>query len=112
MQDTKQAFSKAALPLILMMGLSGCFGGKEDDMAQVGRAMMMPQTAVPQVEPCAASQWRDQLLDRRDGALTRLSLPAGHRVLRPGSLVTADMDDRRMTVTVNSRGVIDGVYCG
>ncbi len=112
MQNTKQAFSRAALPLFLMIGLSGCFGGRDDDMAQVGRAVMMPPSAMPQLEACAAAEWRERLLDRREATLTRLSLPASHRVLRPGSLVTADMDDRRMTVTVNGKGVIDGVYCG
>ncbi|WP_366812734.1 I78 family peptidase inhibitor [Gemmobacter sp.] len=52
------------------------------------------------------------MLDRRATVLGRADLPAGHRVLRPGDLMTAEVDPQRMTVTVNSKGKIDNVYCG
>lgn len=111
MLKRKQVLSSAAVPMILLMSLGGCMGGK-DDGAQVGRAMMLPQAGVAAVEPCAAGHWREQLLDRRDAVLAGLSLPAGHRVLHPGSLISADVVESRMTVTVNGKGRIDGVYCG
>ena len=126
MLKRKQVLSSAAVPMILLMSLGGCMGGKDDgaqydgarddgaqyDGAQVGRAMMLPQAGVAAVEPCAAGHWREQLLDRRDAVLAGLSLPAGHRVLHPGSLISADVVESRMTVTVNGKGRIDRVYCG
>lgn len=116
MLKRKQVLSSVAVPMILLLSLGGCMGGKDDgaqdDGAQVGRAMMLPQAGVAAVEPCAAGHWREQLLDRRDAVLAGLSLPAGHRVLHPGSLISADVVESRMTVTVNGKGRIDGVYCG
>ena len=63
-------------------------------------------------ESCAAGGWRARLLDKRDAVLARADLPAGHRVLHPGDLMTAEVNPQRMTVTVNSKGKIDNVYCG
>ena len=117
------------LALVLMMG--GCMG-RDTGEAQVGRALMMPQSgiaveattgpapgldagvAVPGALPesCAAGGWRARLLDKRDAVLRRADLPAGHRVLHPGDLMTAEVNPQRMTVTVNSKGKIDNVYCG
>ena len=117
------------LALVLMMG--GCMG-RDPGEAQVGRALMMPQSgiaveattgpamglatgvAVPGALPesCAAGGWRARLLDKRDAVLRRADLPAGHRVLHPGDLMTAEVNPQRMTVTVNSKGKIDNVYCG
>lgn len=104
--------------------------GRDAGEAQVGRALMMPQsgiaveatsgagarvdgtTPVAMSEACAAGGWRARLLDRRDAVLARVDLPAGHRVLHPGDLMTAEVNPQRMTVTVNSKGKIDNVYCG
>lgn len=114
-------------PLALVLMTGGCMG-RDGGEAQVGRAVMMPQAAIlaePQSEPmagavapgmlsesCAAGGWRARLLDRGDAVLARADLPTGHRVLRPGDLVTAEVNPQRMTVTVNSKGKIDNVYCG
>lgn len=112
-----------SLGLVLMMG--GCMG-RGGDEAQVGRAVMMPQAgiagqaaaaapaAVPGAlaESCAAGGWRARLLDKRDAVLARADLPAGHRILRPGDMMSAEVNPQRMTVTVNSKGKIDNVYCG
>ena len=118
------------LALVLMMG--GCMG-RDTGEAQVGRALMMPQSGIAVeaattgpatgldagvaapgalVESCAAGGWRARLLDKRDAVLRRADLPAGHRVLHPGDLMTAEVNPQRMTVTVNSKGKIDNVYCG
>lgn len=117
----------AAGPLVLVLMTSGCMG-RDGDEAQVGRAVMMPQAglaveaasgaaaqrSVPGAlaESCAAGGWRSRLLDKRAAVLARAELPAGHRVLRPGDLMTAEVNPQRMTVTVNGKGKIDNVYCG
>ncbi len=126
-------------PLALVLMAGGCMG-RDAGEAQVGRALMMPQSgiaveaatgpatgpatglaaglatgvAVPGALPesCAAGGWRARLLDKRDAVLARADLPAGHRVLHPGDLMTAEVNPQRMTVTVNSKGKIDNVYCG
>ena len=118
-------------PLALVLMTGGCMG-RDAGEAQVGRALMMPQSgiaveaatgpatglatgvAVPGTLPesCAAGGWRARLLDKRDAVLARADLPAGHRVLHPGDLMTAEVNPQRMTVTVNSKGKIDNVYCG
>lgn len=107
-------------PLALALVASGCMGFRADE-AQVGRAILMPQAtlggdpaAAPTTlaESCDAGGWRPRLLDRRDGLLARSALPAGHRVLRPGDMMSAEVDPQRMTITVNGKGKIDSVYCG
>ncbi len=131
MQSIGQCMKAVVVPLTMVLTMAGCMGRGEDAAAtgaQVGRATMMPQgtlammagagRAQPQVatpimaESCVAGEWRSRLLDRRDGVLARADLPPGHRVLHPGDLVTAEVNERRMTVTVNGKGRIDNVYCG
>ncbi|WP_192931141.1 I78 family peptidase inhibitor [Gemmobacter serpentinus] len=91
--------------------LAGCLGRGAPGAAE---AEVTRGTASPMlfVERCAAENWRPDLLGRPESAAHKADLPAGHRILHPGSVMQQDYDALRLNVTVNRKGRIDGVYCG
>lgn len=107
MQRPFLPFIPGLLACALALVGSGCI--RPAAQAPVSRAMT-PDLMF--AEPCGAAMWRPDLLDRRAQVLADADLPARHRILRPGSLIADDIDQMRLTVTVNGKGKVDGVFCG
>jgi hypothetical protein len=60
------------------------------------------------VQDCGASH--AQYLVGHD--IAHAPVPAGARVIGPGSFVTADYDPQRLSVDHDASGTISRVYCG
>jgi hypothetical protein len=77
----------------------------------------LPPLGVPEPEPAAAE---DTCGAARYGALVGqpksvvdgTALPAGTRVILPGTAVTMDFREERLNVLIDGNAVVERVYCG
>lgn len=84
--------SRAAL--ILALALVGCVESEE-----------------PRVGTCGAEGMQSLVGQSRD-VLAAMTLPAGSRVIEPGSRITRDYRAERLNIDVDAEGRIARVWCG
>jgi hypothetical protein len=80
--------------LVLVMALAGCTGEE-----------------APRGDACGAAGMQDLVGQGRD-ALAAMTLPAGTRVIEPGTKVTRDYRADRLNIEIDAAGVIVRVACG
>lgn len=80
------------LGLFLVLALAGCVAGPEQDA-------------------CGAAGMQG-LVGKDDDVLAAMTLPAGTRLIYPGTPVTEDYRPDRLNIDIEQSGRISGVWCG
>lgn len=98
------AFSKRPLRAILCLSALGLV------------AACVPQTAPvdplpPSADACGAGPLQ-YLVGQKGPVLAPMELPAGTRVIPPGTAVTMDYNPSRLNIDLNEADRITRVYCG
>lgn len=74
-------------------------------------APIVPQDLTASSAGCGAND-RQELLNQQASVLSTEKLPDPHRILRPGQVMSADLNPNRLNVVVDAAETITRVYCG
>ena len=91
-----------ALPILAACSVEGT------DMPPLG----LPETEpVAQADTCGAARYA-ALVGQPKSVVDRTTVPAGTRVILPGTAVTMDYREERLNVLIDGNAAVERVYCG